>query len=573
MKALPWGAAVLLITFLGYWLFPGHTYLQSDTQIYIPMLERLHDPALFSRDIVALRPHLSFTIYDETALLLRGITRSNFEIVLTAEQLMFRALAICGLIMIALRLGLNGVQSFFAAAVVSMGATILGPAVLTIEYEPVPRGFAISLIVFALGLIAQERYIAAGATAGIAFLYHPPTTLPFWGLAILLVIARRLRWTILAPLAVAGALLALLARIQHPGIESASVFQRLDPAHESLQRMRAAYSFVSTWAVRQRIDLLVQAVVAAIAFWRLREIRAEPPCEACGLLDPAEKPHATHGGSDAFAADSFLNELFGRCICPLRDFLWGLPVLGLLSVPLSWLLLERMHWALIPEWQPARAILFVSLIAALLAAVAAMRATNFAERLLCLTAAFLMPMQHAMVGSVIHYRPLLLAVALGLVTTALYAFRKEALVLAGIIPFFAIPQSKLVDNYRRIETTELRQLADWARNSTPQPALFLFPDSSTSLEPGTFRARALRGLYVDWKSGGQVNYFPEFARIWSTRWTETGSGHWSVTPSDFPRLNAMGIDYVVLAKPILNCPPLFSNRAYAVYATSFRDSQ
>jgi hypothetical protein len=533
MKALLWSVAIVSITLLGFWLFPGHTYLHSDTQIYIPMLERLHDPALFSRDIVALRPHLSFTIYDKTALLLRGITRSNFEFVLTAEQLLFRALAACGLILIALRLGLNSVQSFFVAAVVSMGATILGPAVLTIEYEPVPRGFALSLIVFALGLIAQERYIAAGAAAGIAFLYHPPTTLPFWGLAILLVIARRLRWTILVPLAVAGALLALLARIQPPGIESASVFQRLDPAHETLQRMRAAYSFVSTWPVRQKTDFLVQVVVAAIAFWRLR---------------------------------SFIPG-------PLRDFLWGLPLLGLLSVPLSWLLLERMHWALIPEWQPARAILFISLIAALLAAVAAMRATNFAERLLWLTAAFLMPMQHAMVGSVIHYRPLLLAAALALVTTALYAFRKEALLLAGILPFFAIPQSNLVDNYRNIETTELRQLADWARNSTPQPALFLFPDSSTSLEPGIFRARALRGLYVDWKSGGQVNYFPEFARIWSTRWTETGSGHWSVTPADFPRLSAMGIDYVVLKKPIPDATPLFNNAGYSLYATSFRDSQ
>ena len=128
MKALPrgasiWTAAIVLITLLGFWLFPGHTYLQSDTQIYIPMLERLHDPSLFSRDIVALRPHLSFTIYDETALFFRKITRSNFEIVLTAEQLLFRAVAICGLIMIALRLGLNGVQSFFVAAVAAMKAT------------------------------------------------------------------------------------------------------------------------------------------------------------------------------------------------------------------------------------------------------------------------------------------------------------------------------------------------------------------------------------------------------------------------------------------------------------------
>lgn len=61
MKALLWGAAILLLALLGFFLFPGHNYLQSDTQIYIPMLERLHNPALFTRDIVALRPHLAFT--------------------------------------------------------------------------------------------------------------------------------------------------------------------------------------------------------------------------------------------------------------------------------------------------------------------------------------------------------------------------------------------------------------------------------------------------------------------------------------------------------------------------------
>ena len=268
MKALLWAGGVLLITLLGYWLFPGHTYLQSDTQIYIPMLERLHDPALFSRDIVATRPHLMFSVYDEAALFLHRF--GSFEAVLTAEQLVFRALAVSGLIFIALRLGLNATQSFFVASVVSLGATIVGPAVLTIEYEPVPRGFAISLIVFALGLIAQERYLTAGAAASLAFLYHPPTTLPFWVLAVLLVMAKRLKWTILAPLAIASVMLMLFAKLQPPGIETASIMRRLDPFQETLQRLRASYSFVSTWPVSQRFDFAIQALIIALAFPRLR---------------------------------------------------------------------------------------------------------------------------------------------------------------------------------------------------------------------------------------------------------------------------------------------------------------
>jgi hypothetical protein len=292
--------------------------------------------------------------------------------------------------------------------------------------------------------------------------------------------------------------------------------------------MRAAYSFVSTWATYQWINFTIQSVIAAVAFFRLRK-----------SIQP-----------------------------PLRDFLWGLPVIGLLSLPFSWLLLEQEHWALIPQWQPARAILFVSLMAALLSAAAAMKASNFAERLLWLTSAFLMPIQHAFVGRELHYRPFLLAVALAGATAVLYSIRKETIVLAALIPFFAIPQSKLVENYPHIETTDLRALADWGRTSTPEPSLFLFPDSKTGLDPGIFRARSLRGLYVDWKSGGQVNYFPGFAREWWTRWVATGSGRWSVRPEDLSRLN--GVDFVVLKKPIDGVVPVFQNAGYAVYATTSR---
>jgi len=80
-------------------------------------------------------------------------------------------------------------------------------------------------------------------------------------------------------------------------------------------------------------------------------------------------------------------------------------------------------------------------------------------------------------------------------------------VLAGVIPFPALSNPAASS-----DQTDLRALADWARNSPP-PALFLFPDSGTSFDPGIFRARSLRGLYVDWKSGGQVNYFSEFGRL------------------------------------------------------------
>ncbi len=47
-----------------------------------------------------------------------------------------------------------------------MGATIIGPAVLTVEYEPVPRGFAFGLALLAIGLMAQNWYLMSGLAWG-----------------------------------------------------------------------------------------------------------------------------------------------------------------------------------------------------------------------------------------------------------------------------------------------------------------------------------------------------------------------------------------------------------------------
>ena len=57
--------AVLTLTSLSFFLFPGHTILQADTQIYIPILDHMADPSLFTNDMMATRPHVAFTLYDE----------------------------------------------------------------------------------------------------------------------------------------------------------------------------------------------------------------------------------------------------------------------------------------------------------------------------------------------------------------------------------------------------------------------------------------------------------------------------------------------------------------------------
>jgi hypothetical protein len=136
--------------------------------------------------------------------------------------------------------------------------------------------------------------------------------------------------------------------------------------------------------------------------------------------------------------------------------------------------------------------------------------------------------------------------------------------VAAVLAFFAIPTLGGVVNYPHLHTPELAQLSAWARASTPQDAVFLFPDAARSLDPGIFRSESLRAVYVDWKSGGQANYFQDFGDEWWSRWQRTMAHRF--TPADMPNYEALGIGYVVLqAKNRLPQPAAFENVKYAVY--------
>ena len=130
--------------------------------------------------------------------------------------------------------------------------------------------------------------------------------------------------------------------------------------------------------------------------------------------------------------------------------------------------------------------------------------------------------------------------------------------------FFAIPILGGVVNYPHLHTPDLAQLSEWARTSTPQDAVFLFPDAGRRLDPGIFRAQALRAVYVDWKGGGQVNYIPDFAEQWWFRWQQTMVPRF--TAAAVPKFDALGIQYIVVQpKNRLAQPAAFANASYAAY--------
>ncbi len=539
--------SIAALTLIGFFQFPGHTYLHSDTQIYIPMLEHLRDPSLLQRDLIATRPHVTFTVYDEIALFLRRWTGASFRDVLVFQQMLLRALGVLGAYLIATSLGISRFSALGVAGAFSLGATIVGPSVLTFEYEPVPRGFAVPLIVLAVGCAAHGRMFAAGATAAAAFLYHPPTVFVFWAVYSALALrpsepermSRRIRGLI--PLAAAVLVMFALSRLQ-PGVSEPQVFfEKVDPLQEKLQRMRANYNYVSIWApvlYKQYVLLFAVAMAALARLWK-----------------------------------SVSEEL--------RFFALGLPVLGMLSVPASYLLLEKMKWALIPQVQPTRALLFVVVFTVILAAAAgvqAARAGRWMESLAWFAPAYLIPAYPRLLdlftrlGDASLRRralvALLLAGAAALAAGA-EARRKRwaaaAWLIALLAPFFAVPILGKVENYPHLATAELAELSAWARSSTPREAVFLFPDAGQGLDPGIFRAESLRALYVDYKSGGQVNFMKAFGREWWSRWRQTMQGKFD--PARVPQFASLGIDYIVLraSHRLPSAKPVFENSRYVVY--------
>ena len=547
-RHLPLAFAVVLLTALSYRVFPGHTYLQQDNQIYAAILEHLYDPSVLAADPVATRHHVTFTIYDELALAVRRLTGWEFQPLLVADQLLHRALGILGVYLMATALGLSRALSLLVAAAYTLGATVGGPAVLTVEYEPKPRSSALPMTLLAVGLIAHRRYVAGGFAASLAFLYHPPTVYPFWLVYFVVELwpsrPEEMKRRIEGILPLAGALVVLMiaARLQ-PGLpEPDPFFGTVDAELEQLQKWRAPYAWVSLWIGERLGHFLILWGIALAAFLRLRPVMP----------------------------------------LTLRFFAVGLPLVGLLSLPVSYLLLDRWKWALATKAQPARALLFVTLMAVILPMAAGLRAgaaRRFGEAFAWCTLAFLPPLTSNVVAWLgpgladpTALRRLALAGALAALAAgaALLAERRHRLsrfvwATALVAPFFLIPSVGRIVNYPQIETPELDELIAWARANTPKEAVFAFPGAGRSLQPGVFRAKALRAVYVDWKGGGQINMVKGFAEEWRKRWQEVMEA-----PFEEARLAdwaTRGIDYIVVApsRRLAARPAEFENAAFVVY--------
>jgi uncharacterized protein YecE (DUF72 family) len=320
---------------------------------------------------------------------------------------------------------------------------------------------------------------------------------------------------------------------QAPVLEKAPLFGRVDPAWEQLQRMRAPYNWASIWIGRWWLHYTLLFAASGAATWRIRRKLSDP----------------------------------------LLLTVMALPVIGIVSVPVSYLLLEVLKWTVIPQFQPARALVFVTLFAAILCSIAAVLAAQsrkYVESALFLLAPLAVPFDNNITALLTPFESPLLAKRLAIVC-ALALFTAGVLrlshrwrpitLLAALLPFLVVPTTGEVRNYPALHQRELNEMAAWARQFTPKDAVFYFADLNRELEPGVFRARSKRALYVDWKAGGQVNFHRRFSELWLERWEAVQRAN---TLADYGRL---GIDYVVYSgeqRPS-GGEQVYANNAYSIY--------
>ncbi len=535
---------ILVFTWLGFQVFPGHTYLQSDTQIYLPILERLDEPGYLSRDLVATRPHVAYTIYDEVALALRHTFDLNFEQILVGQQILFRILGFAGIYLFGTAAGLSGLEAFLVAALLNLGGALLGPAVLVVEYEPVPRAYALNLIFLSLGLFAHRLPLLAGLAAALAFLYHPPTAAPFWAVMVVSYFfdrqVRPLSRSTFIALVIAALLLANLAQLQPGVVEPQRMIGHLSPSLAAIQHFRTKYIWVSLWAGH---DIWSYLALCTCCIWATTRIW-----------------------------DS-LNR-------PARWFLILLPLTGILSVPLSFVLLEKLRLAIIPGLQPARLLVFAVVSASVACGIAGVQAARDHRRwetFLWFLPVLAIPIKACVLDMfTLTNRTAVQLFAVWLALAALLAWllsarnlvwrpaMRGAALMVPVLAMFLLPLAG-VSNYPHIDKRPVAEVAHWAETNTWGSSVFLFPDAGHDLAPGIFRALSRRALWVDWKSGGQVNYFESLGQEWWSRWQQTMEG--AFTAQRLQGMLDLPIDYYVLKRSdrLASPKPVFENQVYVVY--------
>lgn len=529
---------ILAMTGLEFQFFPGHTYLASRTQLYVPMLERLDAPGYLSRDLVATNPQLSYTVYDEVSLFLHAAGRMPFKTVLMAQQAVFRIAALFGVFLLARSTGLGPFFAFLLSALVNLGSSLPGVAVCVIDPEPVPSTFAFGAALLAMGWLTRGKTLLSALSGGVALLYDPLIAAPFW-IVVLAAFAldepfRRLLRPMMPTMVVFGLLLANIAQLQPGTGGEQPLFTRISLKLMEIQKMRTPYVWISEWASR---DIWNYLAIFVLSIWAAT--RAWP----------------------------VLNR-------QMRWVTLGVSFCSMASVGVSYVLLDRMHLGLLARIQPSRTLVFTVAISSLLFGLAGMKGILqkahweafawFALMLITPASAglfgFLRFTSTRMTGE------FLFGAALAAIFTWIlvrFGGTKRRFVLLAL-PVAAVFGFS-VFNRPAGTNKSVNDVAGWAGQHTWGSSMFLFPDAGKSLYPGVFRAESLRPLWADWNSGAVAAYTEAGGFEWWNRWQTTMAGEFSIKVMEqsltFP------IDYYVVKNSdrLARVKAVFADRDFTVY--------
>jgi hypothetical protein len=532
---------VAVFTWLEFVFFPGHTYLRAGTQLSVPMIERLANPGFLSRDLVATHPNLEYTAYDEATLFLHGVTGMNLENSLLSQQIVCRGAGLLGILLLALSAGMTESVALLIAAAVNLGANLAGPHLMLTEWEPVPYALAWGLILLAIGLLARGKPLLSGLAGGLALIYQPTIAAPFWLLLIIVLVAglrlRRLLRPAMTVLAVFLLLLANLAQLQPGIVEQQSIFGKIPAAYAAVQQFRTPYEYVSLWSGAQFWSYLA---IWVFGMW------------AVARIWPVLNRQA-------------------------RLFFLALPACGVLGILVSYVLLDRWLWSFVPHVQPTRWLLFTicfSSVACWIAGIRAAQNQKFWESTLW----FIIPACVNLHAEVLEFikvnrlntvERLGIALLLGLLSAFVLGrtVNTRARALALVIPVLALGLLTLDSrpNSGRSRQQAVTEVAEWVRRNTWGSSMFLFPDLGRSGDPGLFRGRSERALWVDWNSGDLVPCFQSFAATWWDRWQHSMQQGYS--PQRLQATLSLPIDYYVLtsANRLSGIKPVFANEEFLVY--------
>jgi hypothetical protein len=300
-RALAVIVAFIAVAAFEFQVFPGHTYLSGETQLYVPILQHLDTPGYLSRDLVATHPNVAYTAYDEITLFLRAAAKTGFRNSLLIQLALSRAASLLGLLLLARAAGLSWMLSLGVAAFLNIGTYLPGADLSILGPEPVPFSIASGFLLLGMGWFASEKPLLAGLCGGIAFLYSPLLASLFWLMALVIFLAdkslRKMVRPALPILLVFALLLGNLGQLQQGAPDGQRFLTKLSAVETQIEQLRTPDLWVSLWphgVLYLYLAMLVLAIWAAARLWPglsrpLRWLVLFLPCSAllalcCGEL-------------------------------------------------------------------------------------------------------------------------------------------------------------------------------------------------------------------------------------------------------------------------------------------------